>query len=399
MSFPLLEGVRVIEMGLLMPADQVGANLADLGADVIKVEIPPYGDYVRDLGGILAPGLSEFHLFHNRNKKSFAINLRTEEGQKQFHKLVATADVLYESGTPGSKNKIKADYETIVGINPNIIYASYNPYGNKGPYSNMPSHGWGISAFANSSPIERMEDGRLRIGRSGPRGGQTDIGPWLAALCIAAAVVRKLKTGKGAHLDIGMTDCLIYAQHSEAFRILNGFKEGLNHFDPAPGAHTSNPIRFNYYDCQDGGILAFQAVELKFWQNFCRVVNRPDWLPKEPWPIAVDMGVNEPEIEKEMIALFKTKPLQEWIRILSNEDVPVTAGYTLPQVLQDDHVKVRQLISEYDHPGFGHVKQLSFPMLMDGVEFKTTRPAPYGGQDNEDILKELGLSTKEIQGL
>ena len=121
MSFPLLEGVRVLEMGLLMPADQVGANLADLGADVIKVEIPPYGDYVRDLGGILAPGLSEFHLFHNRNKKSLAINLRTEEGQKLFHKLVATADVLYESGTPGSKNKIKADYETIVGINPNII--------------------------------------------------------------------------------------------------------------------------------------------------------------------------------------------------------------------------------------------------------------------------------------
>ena len=221
MTFPLLEGVRVLEMALLMPADQVAANLADLGADVIKVEQPPYGDYVRDLGGILAPGISQFHLFHNRNKRSLALDLRTDEGQKIFHKLVATADVLYESGTPGSKKKLGADYETVVEINPNIIYASYNPYGNKGPYNHMPSHGWGVSAFANSSPIERMEDGRLRAGSSGPRTGQRDPGPWIASMCIAAAVVRKLKTGQGSHLDIGMTDCLIYAQHSEAFKILN----------------------------------------------------------------------------------------------------------------------------------------------------------------------------------
>lgn len=401
MTYPLLEGVRVLELALLMPADQVAANLADLGADVIKVEQPPLGDYVRDLGGILGPGISELHLFHNRNKRSLAINLRTEEGQKVFHQLVKTADVVYESGTPGSKIKLKADYESCRKVNPNIVYASFNPYGNKGPYSHMPSHGWGVSAFANSSPIERMPDGRLRVAKTGPRGGQTDPGPWIASLAIVAAVVRKLKTSQGAHLDIGMTDALIYTQHSQAFKLLNPqYPVGLDHFQPAgPQGGTSNPIRFNYYECKDGKVLAFQATELKFWQNFCRVVNRPDWLPKEPWPITVDIGVNEPEIEKELIALFKTKTLKEWIKVLGDADIPVTAGYTLPEVLQDEHVHVRQLIQQYDHPGFGPVKTLGFPMLMDGAEFKIRRPAPWGGKDNVEILTELGLSKKEIQEL
>ena len=395
MSLQLLTGTRVLEMSLLMPADHVGGMLADLGAEVIKIEQPPHGDYVRELGGLLAPGISEFHLFYNRNKKSLAVNMRTDEGKRIFHKLVATADVLYESGTPGSKDKLTADYESVRKTNPNIIYASYPAYGYRGPYSHLPSHGWGVMAFANTSPIERMDDGRLRRGTNPHPGGHTDTGPVMVALTIAAAMVQKLRTGEGAHIDIAMSDPLLYQQHSEAFRIFNDYEVKIPHSAP-PG--RSNPIRFNYYECGDGAIIAFQAVEKKFWDNFCHVVGREDWISTGDWPITIDFGTDEPEIEQEMIKIFKTRSLKEWMKVLSEADVPVIPGYTLEQVLQDSHIEARNLVYEYDHPGFGPVKQMAYPALIDGVEYNPM-PAPYGGQHNEEILKSLGYSDPEVAAL
>ena len=395
MSLPLLTGTRVLEMSLLMPADHVGGMLADLGAEVIKVEQPPYGDYVRELGGLLAPGISEFHLFYNRNKKSLALNMRADEGKKIFHKLVATADVLYESGTPGSKDKLTADYESVRKTNPNIIYVSYPAFGYKGPYRDLPSHGWGVMAFANSSPIVRMEDGRLTKWENPHRGGFTDTGPVMVALTIAAAVVRRLKTGEGSRIDIAMSDPMLYQQHSEAFKLLNDYEVKIPHSAP-PG--RSNPIRFNFYDCQDGKVIAFQAVEKKFWDNFCHVVGREDWISTGDWPITIDFGTDEPEIEQELIKIFKAKPLSEWMKILIEADVPVIPGYTLEQVLQDSHIAARDLVYEYDHPGFGHVKQMAYPALMDGAEYDP-KPAPYGGQQNEEIIKSLGYSDSDIAAL
>jgi formyl-CoA transferase len=395
MSYPLLEGVRVLEMALLMPADHVAGMLADMGAEVIKIEQPPYGDYVRDLGGVLGPGISEYHLFYNRNKKSLALNMRAEEGQKIFHKLVATADVLYESGTPGSKDKLTADYESVRKTNPNIVYVSLPAYGYKGPYGHLPSHGWGVYAFTNSSPIVRMDDGRLTKGDF-PHDGHTDPGPYVTAMTIPAALVRRLKTGKGSRIDIAMSDPLIYAQHSEAFKVLNDYQVGLDHMEPSG---DRNPVRFNYYECEDGGYIAFQAVERKFWDKFCEVVGRPDWSTAEPWPIALDLGYGESlELEQELIKLFKTKTVQDWMSLLGGNDIPVIPGYNLKEVLQDRHVKERNLISEVDQPGFGHVKQVAFPILMDGEDFKT-RPAPWAGKDNEQIIKDLGYSGSDIAAL
>lgn len=395
MTLPLLEGIRILELSLLMPADHVGGILADMGADVIKVEQPPNGDYIRELGGTLGPGVSEYHLYYNRNKRSLALNLKTEEGQKIFHDLVATADVVYESGTPGSKKKLGADYESCVKANPNIIYASFPPYGNFGPYAYMPSHGWGVFAFSNSSPIERMPDGRLKVGAS-PHGGFTDPGPITMALSIAAAVVRKLKTGKGCQLDLAMSDAVIWAQHSAAFEILNDYPVLIPHSSP-PG--RSNPIRFNYYECSDGKVIAFQAVEKKFWVNYCDVVGHPEWYDRGTWPNGLDFGTDEPELEQEMIAIFKTKTLAEWMDLLGNADIPVTPGYTLPEVLADPHIEARGLISEYDHPGFGHVRQLSFPVLMEGEKYSHKRPAPRAGQHNEEILASLNVGAGDIARL
>jgi len=242
-----------------------------------------------------------------------------------------------------------------------------------------------------------MDDGRLTKGEF-PRDGHTDPGPYVTAMTIAAALVRRLKTGKGSRIDIAMSDPLIYAQHSEAFKVLNDYPVGLDHIENT-SASDKNPVRFNYYDCSDGGYIAFQAVERKFWDKFCEVVGRPDWSTAEPWPIALDLGYGESkELEQELIKLFKTKTVQEWMSLLGGNDIPVIPGYNLKEVLQDRHVKERSLISEVDQPGFGQVKQVAFPILMDGEDFKT-RPAPWAGKDNEQIIKDLGYSDSDIAAL
>jgi crotonobetainyl-CoA:carnitine CoA-transferase CaiB-like acyl-CoA transferase len=390
MSFPLLGGARVLELSLLMPADHVGSILADLGAEVVKVEQPPGGDYVRELGGTLAPGISEFHLFYNRNKKSLGLNMRTEEGQKIFHQLVAQSDVVYESSTPGSREKLRADYESCRKTNPEIIYASFSPYGYVGPYSRLPSHGWGVFGFTGTSPVIDMGDGRLNKGENIV--GFGDPGPMTCAAIIMAAINYKQRTGKGCRLDISMSDVLIYHQHSEAFRHLNNYPVHIPHRTKG----RSNEVRFNFYRCKDGKAIAFQAVEKKFWDNFCRVVGREDWMNRGDWKIRIDFGGDDPELEAEMIPLFKTKTLAEWMKLLGEADVPVIPGYSLPEVLDDSHVVERKLISSYDHPGFGPVRQMAFPLLIDGEELEMSRPAPWAGQDNAAILAELGYTADEI---
>jgi crotonobetainyl-CoA:carnitine CoA-transferase CaiB-like acyl-CoA transferase len=325
--------------------------------------------------------------------------MRTAEGKEVFHKLVATADVLYESGTPGSKNKLTADYDSVVKTNPNIVYASFPAYGFKGPYSHLPSHGWGVMAFTNTSPIEDLGNDRLRSKDTGQKGGFTDAGPMITAMSIIAAVVQKLKTGKGAHIDVAMCDPLLYAQHSDVFPILNPqYPVGLVHFERTG---TSLPIRFNYYWCKDRKVLAFQATEKKFWVPFLKIVGRDDWLKEleeNPWPIALDIGNYEPDKEQAMIDIMLTKTLDEWMDLLGHNDVPVIPGYNLEQLLADDHVKERNLIVEQDQPGFGKVKQVSFPILLDDADFSAS-PAPWAGKDNVDVIKGLGYTDQQIQAM
>lgn len=392
MALNLLQGVRVLELALLMPADHVGAILADLGADVIKIEQPPKGDYVRELGGVLAPGISEHHLFFNRHKRSITLDLRTPEGQDVLRKLVASADVLYESGVPGTRAKLGADYETVRGIKPDIIYASFPGFGMTSPYSHIPAHGWGVSALSGLSPAERLPDGRLRVGqsRSGVIGSP---GPVICALAIASAVVHRQLTGEGSNLDISMADCNIYAQHVDAFKALNGYEVKIPQVVPG----RSEPVRFTFYECQDGQVIAFQAVEKKFWVNFCKLVNREDWIGRGDWRISVDYGTDDPELEREMNILFKTKPLDEWVDLLGNADVPVVPAYTIEQSVHSSYAEARGMVSSYEHPGFGPVRQVAFPVHVNGEGFETTRPAPDAGADTNDILAELGYEPAQIE--
>lgn len=394
MTLPLLNGVRVLELALLMPADHVGGILADLGAEVIKIEQPPHGDYVRELGGVLAPGISEFSLFFNRNKKSLSLDLKTEEGQRIFHELLKTTDVVYESGVPGTKKKLGADYEVCKAIKPDIIYVSFPGYGVESTYSHIPAHGWGVSGMTGLSPVERLPDGRLHVGESigGVAGGP---GPAIAALTVAAALNYRAQTGKGCFLDLSMADCNIYGQHSLAFPALNDYPVKIPQMVPG----RSEPLRFTYYDCKDEQVIAFQAVEKKFWDNFCVAVGREDWLNRGDWTISVDYGTDDPELEQEMITLFKSKTLDEWIDLLGNADVPVVPAYTIEQVVNSEYVQSREMISEYDHPGFGKVRQVAFPTRMLGEKFETTRPAPNVGEHNDEILKSLNYDTADIARL
>ncbi|MBI2164805.1 MAG: CoA transferase [Chloroflexi bacterium] len=394
MALPLLKGIRVLEMALLMPADHVGAILADLGAEVIKIEQPPRGDYVRELGGVLGAGVSEFHLYYNRGKKSLAVNLKSEEGRKVFHDLLKKSDVVYESSVPGTRKALGADYESCKKVKPDIIYASFPGYGFTSPYAHIPAHGWGVSAFSGVSRPERLPDGRLKVSSEGAGGASS--GSLMAALAIVSALNYRRATGQGCLLDVAMSDVNIWNQHSRAFRALNDHPVLAPQHPDSP----TTPVRFTFFECKDGKTIAFQAVEKKFWDNYCRAVARPDWLNKGNWSglVSLDYGYDQPELEKEMIKLFKTKNLKEWLKLLGDADVPVIPGYSIEEVVFDDHVRLREQVYEYDHPGLGKVRQVSFPVLMSGVHY-TANPAPRVGQHNEELIKELGYTRAQIDEL
>ncbi|MCZ6788589.1 MAG: CoA transferase, partial [Chloroflexi bacterium] len=137
----------------------------------------------------------------------------------------------------------------------------------------------------------------------------------------------------------------------------------------------------------------------KFWQNFCRTVGREDWLERGDWKISVDYGTDDPELEKEMNTRFKTKPLDEWIKLLGDADVPVVPGYTIDQVVHSKYAEGRGLVDSYEHAGFGPVRQVNFPVRMRGNGADKNRPAPDVGQDNEEILQSLGYDAKAIAGM
>ena len=394
MTIPLLNNVRILELALLMPADHVGAALADLGAEVIKIEQPPKGDYVRELGGVLAPGISEFHLFYNRNKKSLSLNLKTQEGQKIFAGLVATADVVYVSGVPETWKKLECDYDSCRQIKPDIIYVAYTGFGMDSAYSHIPAHGFGVSALSGLRPPERLPDGKIRptpsrAGVIGPHG------PMICSLVVAAALYHRARTGTGCFVDMAMADCDIYLQHSDAFTALNHYPVQIPQMVPG----RSEPVRFTYYQCKDGRSICFQAVELKFWNRFCCAVGREDWKNRGDWKIGVDYGTDDPGLESEMRALFETKTLQEWMVLLGDADVPVVPAMSLEQVVDDQYVLNREMISQYEHPGFGPVRQVAFPARVPGASFKTIRPAPCVGEHNEEILLTLGYTLDRVPEL
>ncbi|MFQ3567690.1 MAG: CaiB/BaiF CoA-transferase family protein [Aggregatilineales bacterium] len=379
---PPLEGVRILDLTRLLPGAICTLLLADLGADVIKIEAPGGGDYARHMPPLI-DGEGAVFRATNRGKRSAVIDLKDERGQALLARLATRADVLVESYRPGVMARLNCGYESLRAHNPRLIYVSLSGWGQTGPYAAHAGHDLNYLAVSGMLGAMAMPQ---------PLGGQAaDVaGAYAAAAAIAAALLRARSTGEGAFIDLSLYEAGLLLG-TVALVEAAAARAGNQHALPfGRGALSGRQACYNVYHAADGRAVALAALEPKFWANFCYAVDRPDLIE----------GYLDPEHQPDLIAelrrLFASRSSSEWAALLIPAECCFTLVNTPDDALDDPQAKARGLV-QWAEDGSLH---LSSPLHLDKTPaVAATSPAPRFGADTRDVLTEAGLGQDEIDAL
>jgi crotonobetainyl-CoA:carnitine CoA-transferase CaiB-like acyl-CoA transferase len=398
---PPLAGVRIIECSMLGPG-AITTHLADLGADVIKVE-PPAGDYVREMTWPIVEGVSLMHLHVSRGKRSITLDLRTEEARSVFLDLVARADVVVEAMRPGGLERRGLGYEALRAVNPAVVFITISGYGMTGPYKDMPSHGLAYDTWAGLVVPEIDDDGFARIPEHPSMG--IHAGPLFGALGILAGVVRARATGEGCRMEIAQSDAAAAMDwyRSETWKAYERPESEVtgNKADAyerrAPGtAGMRHGVRYQIYESKDGFVL-FQASEQAFWKNFCAGVDRMDMFERWPGARIADHAPGNLEMQAELRDIFRARTTAEWIAFGDEHDTPI-APVNTPQTLADDP-QFQDRLPWYPREVLG-AEQLPSPIKLIDEELPVPTKAPTVGQHTDDVLTGvLGYDEARVAAL
>ncbi|MGE0308358.1 MAG: CaiB/BaiF CoA transferase family protein [Acidimicrobiia bacterium] len=393
----LLEGIRVLECGVLLNCDTVGMRLADMGADVVKVEPPPLGDYIRDINGVLAPRLSPVHLHINRNKRSVALDLRDAGDLEAFWALLDTADVFVDGLTAGASDRLGIGYAAQSDRKPSIVYCQYTGYGSTGPYSSLPTHGQMMDALAAGHPRQMGSDGLMTAlhdgkpnGRSG--GDGTSAGAMHAVTHILAGIIQRDRTGDGCFIDVASSDAVVAQAWGTVAMAMNSKRViDPEHVPDQDGAGYSG-AKYQFYETSDGKVMLFCAIEHRFWDAFCMAAGRPDLVPRKDETAPVDFG-RDPALRIELQGLFSTKTQAEWMDLALAQRIPLgPAPRDFEEMLEDPHVRSRAIVVELEHPVAGRYTCTGEGAIVAKQPFELRRQAPAYGEHTDEILDELGIT-------
>ena len=378
-----LAGLRVLDLTRLLPGPVCTLYLADLGADVVKVEDTGAGDYARNLGN--APGsVSAFFLAVNRNKRSVAIDLKDPRGRDAFLALAARADVVVESFRPGVVTALGIGYDTVATANARIVYASISGYGQTGPRAAAAGHDINYLAYAGV------------LDQTGTRGGPPALcnlqiadllgGAASAAIGILAALVGAQRSGQGRYVDVAMADAAL-AHNVFALHALEQWGRTLPRGEDLL---TGGVPCYGVYPTQDGRWLAVGALEEKFWRRLCAVVGRPDLVAGQH-----AIGAEGERVRHELSAIFAGAPLARWVEAFAPADCCVTPVNTLDEALEDPQFAARGMVVARPDGS----RQYAPPFQMSRHAFSVARAAPAQGQHGPEVLREAGLDDDAIGAL
>jgi crotonobetainyl-CoA:carnitine CoA-transferase CaiB-like acyl-CoA transferase len=393
----LLDGVRVVESAVLLNGDTVGMLLGDLGADVIKVESPPAGDYLRYFLGQIVPGVSVAHAQVNRNKRSVLLDLAADVDRDAFWRLIDTADIFVDGNRPGVCDRLGVGPEAMRKRKPSIVHMQYTGFGADGPYANIPTHGMLMNALVGAHAVQRGGDGLLHRGTFDDDGANlggeaTSVGALHAALHAVAALLRARGTGVGAYIDVAgsdataMTAWLPIVLQRNADRITD--RSGMA--ARSDGELTGS--RYQFYETADRRIVLFGCIEQRFWDKWAVAAGRADLVghTADASNFAVDWGDSE---ERRLIAdVIGAKPLDEWLKLAAEYGFALGAAHqSVDEVAADPHIAGRNVFAEGEHPVAGPISYVGSAALVDGERFAVRRHAPAPGEHTEEILAELGI--------
>ena len=386
-----LSGLRVVEVSMLGPGD-LTRNLADLGADIIKVE-PPQGDYGRRMTWPIVDGVSLLFLHVARGKRSIVLDLRTEEGVDIFKELVRDADAVVEAMRPGGLDRRGLGYEELKKVNPKIVFMTISGYGMTGPYRDMPSHGIAYDVWAGIVQPKIDDEGFAYMPEHVSIG--INAGPVYGALGLLAGVMQARATGEGCQMEIAQSDsaAAIDWLRSETWKAYERPEsevtgnEADNFERRAPGtAGMESGVRYQFYATKDDKFVLFMASEREFWKNFCEGVDRVDLFEKWPGSQYGDHARGNRELQVILRDVFATKTSDEWIEFGRVHNTPICPANS-PKTLPDDP-------QFKDRLGWLPASELGAEMLpcpikiVDG-ELPVPTKAPTVGQHTDDVLRDV----------
>jgi crotonobetainyl-CoA:carnitine CoA-transferase CaiB-like acyl-CoA transferase len=370
-----LSDMKVLEVAGLFPGPFATMALADLGADVVKVERPAGGDPVRGL----IPGFFESL---NRNKRSVTVNLKRERGREVLKKLAGWADVVVEGFRPGVAARIGADYETLRGANPALIYCSITGYGQGGPYKDLPGHDLNYLGVAGAA-----ETG----GTPALLPAADTLAGVFAALSVVAACAGRENSGEGAYIDLSMTESVASAMAP----LVN---EYLARGRPDPAAFAVRPA-YGVYRTRDGKHLSIACTETVFWERLCRLLGFDDYAGDGSLRSWAGRAARSVEIDARIRAEISTRKLGEWVDLFRDEDLPVAPVNGLDEVASDPQVSARGQVQGLSREGLPRALQFGFPALFGGHRPGVRIPPPDLGADTEEMLLGLGYSRDDLRSL
>jgi crotonobetainyl-CoA:carnitine CoA-transferase CaiB-like acyl-CoA transferase len=388
----ILKGVRILDLSQVMAGPFGTLILADLGAEIIKIENPEGGDLCRNNRQYLHKGESSYFLSLNRNKKSVTLNLRNEKAREAFYDLVRISDVVYDNFRPGTLEKLGIDYETLKKLNPRIISCSVTGFGQDSPYKDRPALDLLIQAMGGVMSFTGEEPGRPPVRMGYPMG---DLGGAMyATMAVLGALYHRQVTGNGQRCDIAMLDAQISFM---TYRAQNYFLADVVP-DPIGSAHaTSVPIRA--FRTRDGKYVTVEASHQKFFRNLCTVIGMPELASDERFVTLDVRGRNREVLLPILEQKFLEKTRDEWMALLIAGDVPAGPVNTLDEALANPSVIARNMVVNADHLGES-IKMVGNPIKMSAMGEHTFRGAPTLGEHNDEVLAQLlGYAPDKISAI
>jgi alpha-methylacyl-CoA racemase len=382
-----LAGIRVLDLTRLLPGSMCSLHLADMGADVIKIEDPWQGDYGRSMGPRRKTTSLRF-LMINRNKRAIKLDLKQPQGREVFLQLARNANVIVESFRPGVVDRLGIGYEHVRPVNPRITYCSISGYGQTGPYREKAGHDLNYCAYTGISD------------QIGPRSGAPVVpnfqiadlvgGSLSAAMAILAALVGVQRTGDGRYIDVSMSDCTL--AHSVT-TLMTRAETGATR--PRGEDFLSGALPcYAIYATSDSRYVALGALEQKFWRIFCETVDRVDLIDKH-W---VDGEVAD-RVRAEVAAIFASNTQAHWAELFADIDCCVSPVLSLDESMENAQFCAREMFVLAEHPLEGSVPQFAFPVRFSDFAFTIERHAPMHGEHTREILTESGYSDHQIDDL
>lgn len=391
----VLKGIRVVDSTRWAFGPYAATCLADMGAEVIKVEDPVSGDgsrYVHKTRELSMAASNPMFDLLNRGKRGFAVSLDKEKGREVFSRLIKTADVFMTAQRPHSLKKLGIDYETLRAINPRLIYAVCGAFGEKGPQADKPA--WDGSAFARSGLMHIMQD-KQGCPLPPPQGMGDLVASVTMAYGIMTALFHRERTGQGQKVDVSLLGTMVTVMEALCMQIT--LTTGID-FPQFDSSNPTNPLNHTYRTKNGRWLLLNMHHTDPFWHTFCETVGITEFEHDKRFSKHEALCDHSRDMVAILQEVFAKKQLSEWVKILGKTDMVWAPVQTLQEAHNDPQVVENEFVASGDDLE-GLPRTVGFPLKLSEVHLKSNYAAPQLGQHTEEILLELGFSWKEIEHL